>query len=433
MAGRRDQPVFIVNYSQLVDSGIEEAVQEAVASSGRKGSKLDKVDAAMLEGTFSHALDLLRHAEVARDVLSAPDHAFAAFLQSEVAALGEESGAAITPVAGTDAAELKYDNLDPGWILVVWEKFKNRLPRHFSPPQPPSIPDEIGADGAIALLGDWGTALYGAPPCSEAVTQLDDLLGVVHLGDVYYAGTEKEEHRNLIDYWPAQLGGDAHPKVLSRACDSNHEMYSGGEGYFRVALPAFRQTASAFSFMNEHWLFVGIDSACDHKGYFAKQKTWLTRLLAEHLGTRKLVLFSHHYPFSHFKEENLSLRAIVGDVLAQHQAFSWYWGHEHLLALYDAHPESGVLGRCVGHSGFPYKRPTISDSTAESLPDGSKLWDVGEQGPAPPARILDGPNKWIKGHESMFGPNGFMVLRLQGPDLLEEVRNAEGRVLKTIP
>ena len=80
----------------------------------------------------------------------------------------------------------------------------------------------------------WGT---GARTCmarrlsaaSIEATGTYELL--LHLGDIYYSGTEKEAQQRFIDAWPETAG------KMSRALNGNHEMYSGGFGYFDKILP----------------------------------------------------------------------------------------------------------------------------------------------------------------------------------------------------
>ena len=60
----------------------------------------------------------------------------------------------------------------------------------------------------------------------------------IHLGDVYYAGTETEEQQLLVNLWPSGSMG-------ALALNSNHEMYSGGTPYFNVALGVLSSRYSA--------------------------------------------------------------------------------------------------------------------------------------------------------------------------------------------
>jgi hypothetical protein len=46
------------------------------------------------------------------------------------------------------------------------------------------------------------------------------------LATVYYSGTTSEIDDRFIAFWPNVTGAE------NRACNSNHEMYSGGHGYF---------------------------------------------------------------------------------------------------------------------------------------------------------------------------------------------------------
>ena len=59
----------------------------------------------------------------------------------------------------------------------------------------------------------------------------------MHLGDVYYSGTEKEVEERFLKVWPTEAA------TINRALNGNHEMYSGGFGYFKLILPAFGQAA----------------------------------------------------------------------------------------------------------------------------------------------------------------------------------------------
>src|SRR5208337_3289914 len=102
--------------------------------------------------------------------------------------------------------------------------------------------------GRIAILGDWGTGLYGAPVIGNSVRNDGDPFALLlHLGDVYYSGTHKEVKQRFLEVWPTRPGS------INRSLNSNHEMYSGGDSYFDDILPQFGQEASYFAFQNQHW------------------------------------------------------------------------------------------------------------------------------------------------------------------------------------
>ncbi|MEJ7860890.1 MAG: metallophosphoesterase [Pyrinomonadaceae bacterium] len=254
----------------------------------------------------------------------------------------------------------KYDNLDPRWISVVWEKAKSLLRgkakfiKHkkktdfrFKIVDKPSV--------TIALVSDWG----GGNNASRAVAaqikacQPDH---VIHLGDVYYAGTEHEINNrflNLWDFWsePATPG-------RSFALNANHEMYGGGHGYFKTTLKALKQPASYFSLSNNYWRFIGLDTGYVDHDLNAEQLEWLGEQLQ---GSAKTFLLSHHQPFSAFTDGDpgAKLRTRVQPFFDK--ISGWFWGHEHLCIAYGKH--LGINGRCIGHGCIPYEIPTPSNDT----------------------------------------------------------------------
>src|SRR5260221_10518533 len=55
---------------------------------------------------------------------------------------------------------------------------------------------------------------------------------VIHLGDIYYSGLETEDQRRFLDPWPV-TPEQAGAGVTSWSLNGNHDMYSGGFGFFR--------------------------------------------------------------------------------------------------------------------------------------------------------------------------------------------------------
>src|SRR5258706_13696501 len=90
----------------------------------------------------------------------------------------------------------------------------------------------------IGVAGDWGTgteSAYGV--ARELGSHAPDY--TIHLGDVYYSGTSQEYQDYFLASWPRGTKG-------TFALNANHEMYSGGNGYFETALKALRQPTSYF-------------------------------------------------------------------------------------------------------------------------------------------------------------------------------------------
>ncbi len=99
------------------------------------------------------------------------------------------------------------------------------------------------------MVGDWGSGLPHARKVSDQMRSytLQGLAdgrdtNVVHLGDVYYAGFPSEYVDRFLQWWPVRPAeaGD----IRSWSMNGNHDMYSGGDGYFDTLLadPRFAGT-----------------------------------------------------------------------------------------------------------------------------------------------------------------------------------------------
>ena len=278
----------------------------------------------------------------------------------------------------------------------------------------------------IGLTADWGTALYGAPKIAASITQQDPFDLLMHLGDVYYSGTEEETQQRFLDAWPVAAGR------INRALNANHEMYSGGFGYFKLTLPAFGQPSSYFALENTHWLLVGLDTAYVDHDMDTEQVAWLNLVIEEVTQAnqgrpKRLLLFSHQQPFSLLSDQGPKLQQALRHLLESRAITAWYWGHEHQCVIYDPHPTFGLLGRCLGHGGIPEPRKKeVRDApTVEVI--GPIAWKRLQATAASPGAIaLDGPNPDIQGEEEKFVPHGYMTLELDGPQLTERVFLADG-------
>jgi len=161
------------------------------------------------------------------DLGCSPEDATAALLQSWLA----ENAAERARVEGL-GGEIPLDGRDLRWGLSLLSWLRG-LKKH-ELLRPTKGPEQLPERARIALLGDWGSGRYSAPRIGQTVASgAYDV--AIHLGDVYYAGTECEVRDNFLRYWPVRDG------MLSRALNSNHEMYSGGYGYFNLTLPRFGQ------------------------------------------------------------------------------------------------------------------------------------------------------------------------------------------------
>jgi len=267
-------------------------------------------------------------------------------------------GGAAPGSSGADATAAalmeQFDNVDPKWAEVVWEKakllFKGK--HHFTThEEAPNIDFDMDDETTIAVVGDWGGGNAAAQGIADQIKTIKPN-HIIHLGDVYYAGTPKEINERFLKFWPAP----AEPGK-SFALNSNHEMYSGGYGYFDVTLPKFKQPASYFTLSNKNWRLVGLDSGYDEHDLHPPQAEWLGQVLQN--DGRKNIFFSHHQLFSAYETATdcSKLQAKVQPFLDAGTIYGWIWGHEHLCVEYK--PFMGIKAICLGNGCFPYNPPTI--------------------------------------------------------------------------
>lgn len=406
-----------------------EAVMTQAHNEAEASSK-DSVEAATRIAALGNALKVLEaaDAEANSKVLVSPDHGVASLLQTFLATKAKEEGK-IKPL-NADANEAKFDDKDIlGWIgsFFTWWKKLKKAKWQTAPATPESIPGNP-KDFRMALLGDWGTGRYGAPVSAKSIE--NDAKGydvLIHLGDVYYSGDDGEVKKQFLAFWPKSPNK---PKAVNRACNSNHEMYTGGKAYFKHTLPKFDQKASNFALQNDHWILCGIDTAYEDKDLAKDQALWLHNIAANR-GSRKLILFSHHQPFSWLEEQHPKLVGKIGHLLQGGHIFGWYWGHEHRCVLYEQHPQWKLNGRCVGHGGYPYFRKNWLELGGSKDPANSNWFLLPGKGFAPGGRVVDGPNPLIGGHDdpNKYGPQGYMSVEFSGPHINEIVHAPDGTKL----
>ena len=280
------------------------------------------------------------------------------------------------------AGELKDSTCDIGWseCVVTYLAFKlaiGNLP--YRPNQNPII--DLGSRTKLAIVGDWGTGDKVAINLLQQVaTFAPDVL--IHLGDVYYAGTQNEEQGNFLDICRSILGSN----VMIVSLCGNHDMYSGGQGYYWL-VDQLGQQASYFCLQNNDWQFLAMDTGHNDNnpitvgtnmtslmtyGSWAEEDWLLDKINLA--GSRKTVLLSHHQLFSPFGS--------VGSVSGQPYAYNpnlrgtfqavmpqiawWFWGHEHTLAIFDPYMNL-QRGRCVGASAVPVFTDQQSYGNASGL------------------------------------------------------------------
>ena len=265
---------------------------------------------------------------------------------------------------------------DPDWYVYIAMGSLERLADgNSSFNEMPAEYDDLADDARLLVVGDWGTALPRARDVAtlmrvKAAEALADgrQVHVVHLGDIYYSGLETEDRRRFLGPWPV-TPDQAEAGVTSWSLNGNHDMYSGGFGYFGTVLgdPRFRlqrssdgRPSSFFRLRSPSWDFIGLDTAWDpevtYPGRIAVLQDPQGAYVAETAAasSRRLVLFSHHQLVSYYAPNEIStiLPAKLAPVLTANRVTAWWWGHEHRAITYQA--AGGVrYPRCLGHGGVP--------------------------------------------------------------------------------
>lgn len=236
-------------------------------------------------------------------------------------------------------------------------------------------PLKIANNARVLLVGDWGS---GVPRAQDIGKRMREELDkgksaglqqhVVHLGDVYYSGWDREYRNRFLNYWPVRA--DEASTISSWTLNGNHDMYSGGHGYYTVALNDLRfkpwqNGSSFFSLENDHWRIFGLDTAYDDFDLRSPQPKWVKDHV-DGAASRKIMLLSHHQLFSAYESGGPRLKDKLGPLLGSSRVTSWFWGHEHRCVLYKEACEGVKFGRCIGHGGVPVY---MNHKLGDPLPD----------------------------------------------------------------
>lgn len=294
-------------------------------------------------------------------------------------------------VTGVKFAEGADHGFDYHWVTVFVLELTKHLVRRIRfalPREPPRIA-ELASDARLILVSDWGTGVGPALAVAAQIRGQIDAAGdrevhVVHLGDVYYAGTRWEAHHRFLGHWP--VPAEYAPRVRSWCLNGNHDMYSAGEGLFDVILTDGRfgrqrteqdRRTSEFHLRNAAWDVVGVDTSwkfhlTDIRGGDGHLEPRQVRSLMGRLGgsTRRRMVLSHHQPFT--DQHDGAGVVTVGNLLSAtsklrqgRQIDAWFWGHEHRLITYGA--RYGIrYATCMGHGAvLDRPAPTVADGPGE--------------------------------------------------------------------
>lgn len=232
-----------------------------------------------------------------------------------------------------------------------------------------------GTRATVALFSDWGSGYYHSHYIAKHVAALD-AGQAIHLGDVYYTGTQ-EEFRERFE--PA-LDKYLLKRMPFFAMNANHEMDTHGIAYFEhlrrkrarggqggsVEQP---QEGSYFCLSNAHYQVIGIDTAYWKNGRCRDElgkgcemmREWLAQRLQEGRAAGKVnILLSQNEPYEMRAQELLADLDFVlrgpgpGSAVERSLVDLWFWGDQHYCALYPPTEQTPFIGSCIGHGGYPY-------------------------------------------------------------------------------
>lgn len=231
----------------------------------------------------------------------------------------------------------------------------------------------------VALLGDWGANNVHAARLGElAIAKGADY--VIHLGDIYYSGTESE-CRTFLTNWPLKSGDGSPARGKSFALNGNHEMYSLGKPYFTIVLPAFGQEASYFTLYNDKWQIQGLDTAyvpfsigggtVDSR--LKVQRDWLVDSIKQN-PEKQNILLSHNQPVSAHLPEYIAAqplmteaRSILSETIGT-AIYGWFFGHEHRCTIYKDDDKASLFrARLIGNGSIAHApQKEVSEAVDET-------------------------------------------------------------------
>ena len=310
----------------------------------------------------------------------------------------------------------KYATYDQGWFIAFLNLLQTFINYNwynrgnFPTVDPPVIPLSGASSNEvnIALVGDWGTGDATAQAVMKQLVSLNPDY-IVHVGDVYYSGSPLagdpnasiyfspgEEGTNLIEGWPSSYAGK------SFTLNSNHEMYSGANGYFYDALLpqgsffSAQKGSSCWALQYGGWTILGLDSAFMGSsldafmsgslgGADGVQRKWITSL---NLDPDKVIVLTHHNGFSPDGKMLTSLWEEIIGTFNKKAPYAWYWGHVHYGIVYNCPMViQGVriptYARCLGHGALPY-------GLASSLSDAPVAWSCTNKDSNNPPQLANG-------------------------------------------
>jgi hypothetical protein len=369
---------------------------------GDEATGADVLSHPVMQGTNDHVAAVLAGDGATRPAPNGDQRALAAgfsgiAFEKSMAQLAGDSAR----VAALDLEFRRYSDIDLGFLSIVytfieyflesddtlmyhdWQKDGKGDPAYGV------IEWKFPEGRPVAVIGDWGTGLPDAEALLEDLMSRFKPAAIVHLGDIYYAGTPEECDTNYTQVFTRvfnkTLGQGQRIPVFSLA--GNHDYYAFGYGFYPMlatinkGIEGATQDASFFCLRSsdETLQLLAMDTGYGDANpidllapgegpkLHASEVEWLKYQIEHFSGTTVLLshnqLFSAHATVSETQTPylNPTLLQALAPCFADNVA-AWLWGHEHNLALYQNELFGLAKGRLVGCSA--YEELTASDPYA---------------------------------------------------------------------
>jgi Calcineurin-like phosphoesterase len=300
----------------------------------------------------------------------------------------------------------KFGPDDPDWVIKIAEAMLDRLAKGNHAFNATPAQATMADDARLVIVGDWGSGLARAVTVASRMGEkIAEARGearevhVIHLGDVYYSGDPVEYERHVLapDRWPVPPDA-TDDGVKSWALMGNHDMYSGGYGFYDTLLAdaRFKQQSgngsgtSFFRLSSGHWDVAGLDSSWDPNVLSLGQRGVLQNPQAAVLdgwaaeSDRKLMVLTHHQLVSAYDLGDIGtvLPFKLESLLKHGRIDAWLWGHEHRCMGFSQVPDAPPVIRCVGNGGIPMPASSMKDpppppgtwQSAETYTDKDGTW-----------------------------------------------------------
>jgi len=346
----------------------------------------------------------------------------------------------------------------PKWFFLYLKDFIHLNARYRTYPKDKSGIFRVEAPPhdrlRIAVAADWATGTIESEKVAENILSAKPHY-TLHLGDVYFMGEKSQVEENCLGESTSRFDGVNWPVEEVRgsfALMGNHEMYSGGHGYFEKFLRHLGlfdhhggvsdpQSASFFCLDAGRWIILGLDTGYHSGGvpglfrvplvrslpflnvdahFDRKMLKWLRQTIdalhPEEIRKKSILLLTHHQPISAFERAfGKQVRQLKKLKFLDGREFVWLYGHEHRLTIYnlqDVGRSMQAYPRCIGHGGMPVELTSLAKPDAR----------IGFYDPR--RHPID-----CKDPETKVGYNGHVLLEIDGATMKIEYRDIDDSVL----